>query len=164
MHHTLAKLMAFVLLCSCFVSACADTAAIEIKFLDSTKGVFVAEIASDEESRAKGLMHRTYLPACGGMWFNFGSPRVVAMWMKDTLISLDIIFIGGDFRVLAIFANANPLSESLIVSPPSTQYVLEINAGEARENNLVVGQQVTIGPRGSLTSLMSRLKCSQTKL
>ena len=109
-------------------------------------------------------MHRTYLPACGGMWFNYGSPRVVAMWMKDTLISLDIIFIGRDFRVLASFANANPLSESLIVSPPSTQYVLEINAGEARENNLVVGQQVTIGPRGSLTSLMSRLKCSQTKL
>ena len=70
---------------------------------------------------------------------------------------------GSDFRVLAIFQNANPLSDSLIKSPQATQYVLEINAGEAIQNNLAVGQQVTTGPRGNLANLTSRLKCSPTE-
>jgi len=97
------------------------------------------------------------------MWFDFGNPKVVAMWMRDTFIPLDIIFVGSDFRVLSIFENADPLSDSLIKSPQATQYVLEINAGEAVQNNLAVGQQVTTGPRGHLASLTSRLKCSPTE-
>ncbi len=125
------KLMTCLLIYSCFTFAFADTDALQIQFSGSANAVFVAEIASDDESRAKGLMHRTHLPDCSGMWFDFGSPRVVAMWMRDTLVPLDIIFVGSDFRVLAIFQNADPLSDSLIKSPQATQYVLEINAGEA---------------------------------
>ena len=158
-----ARVMTCSLIYSFFTSAFADTAAVQIQFSGSANAVFVAEIASDDESRAKGLMHRTHLPDCSGMWFDFGNPKVVAMWMRDTFIPLDIIFVGSDFRVLSIFQNADPLSDSLIKSPQATQYVLEINAGEAVQNNLAVGQQVTTGPPGHLASLSSRLKCSSTE-
>ena len=158
-----ARVMTCSLIYSCFTSAFADTAAVQIQFSGSANAVFVAEIASDDESRAKGLMHRTHLPDCSGMWFDFGNPKVVAMWMRDTFIPLDIIFVESDFRVLSIFENADPLSDSLIKSPQATQYVLEINAGEAVQNNLAVGQQVTTGPPGHLASLSSRLKCSSTE-
>ena len=154
------NLMICLLIYSGFTYTSADTEALQIQFSGSTNAVFVAEIASDDESRAKGLMHRTHLRKCGGMWFDFGTPRVVAMWMRDTLVPLDIIFVGSDLRVLAIFQNAYPLSDSLIKSPQATRYVLEINAGEAVENNLAVGQQVITGPRENLASLTSRLKCS----
>ena len=77
-------------------------------------------------------------------------------------MTIDIIFVGSAFRVLAIFQNAEPLSDSLIKSPQATQYVLEINAGEAVQNNLAVGQHVTTGPPGNLASLTSRLRCSPT--
>lgn len=159
----LARLVTCSLIYSCFTFAFAGTTAVQIQFSGSTNSVFVAEIASDDESRAKGLMYRTHLPDCSGMWFDFGSPKVVTMWMRDTFIPLDIIFVGSDFRVLSIFENADPLSDSLIKSPQATQYVLEINAGEAVQNNLAVGQQVTTGPRGHLASLTSRLKCSPTE-
>ena len=158
-----ARVMTYCLIYSCFTSAFADTAAVQIQFSGSANAVFVAEIASDDESRAKGLMHRTHLPDCSGMWFDFGNPKVVAMWMRDTFIPLDIIFVGSDFRVLSIFQNADPLSDSLIKSPQATQYVLEINAGEAVQNNLAVGQHVTTGPPGNLASLTSRLRCSPTE-
>ena len=158
-----ARVMTCSLIYSCFTSAFADTAAVQIQFSGSANAVFVAEIASDDESRAKGLMHRTHLPDCSGMWFDFGNPKVVAMWMRDTFIPLDIIFVGSDFRVLSIFENADPLSDSLIKSPQATQYVLEINAGEAVQNNLAVGQQVTAGPRRHLANFTSRLKCSPTE-
>jgi|OM-RGC.v1.022197175 uncharacterized membrane protein (UPF0127 family) len=154
------KLMMCLLIYGGFNFTSADTEALQIQFSGSTNAVFFAEIASDGESRAKGLMHRTHLPECSGMWFDFGSPRVVSMWMRDTLVPLDIIFVGRDLRVRAIFQNAAPLSDSLIKSPQATQYVLEINAGKAVKNNLAVGQQVTIGPRKNLASLTSRLKCS----
>ena len=157
-----ARVMTYCLIYSCFTSAFADTAAVQIQFSGSANAVFVAEIASDDESRAKGLMHRTHLPDCSGMWFDFGNPKVVAMWMRDTFIPLDIIFVGSDFRVLSIFQNADPLSDSLIKSPQATQYVLEINAGEAVQNNLAVGQHVTTSPPGNLASLTSRLRCSPT--
>ena len=157
-----ARVMTCSLIYSCFTSAFADTAAVQIQFSGSANAVFVAEIASDDESRAKGLMHRTHLPDCSGMWFDFGNPKVVAMWMRDTFIPLDIIFVGSDFRVLSIFENADPLSDSLIKSPQATQYVLEINAGEAVQNNLAVGQHVTTAPPGNLASLTSRLRCSPT--
>jgi hypothetical protein len=157
--------MAFsFLLYTCFTFAFSEIPALEVQFLGSTNTVFVAEIASDEDSRAMGLMYRTHLPGCSGMWFDFGSPRVVAMWMRDTFVPLDIFFIGKDLSVLAIFENANPLSESLIESPPGTQYVLEINAGEAFENNLAVGQRVTVGPRGNLASFTLRSTCNETGL
>ena len=163
MRFTLVKLIAFLLLYSFFASALSHTNVLEVQFLGPINAVFVVEMASDEDSRAKGLMDRTHIPECRGMWFDFGSPRVVAMWMRDTLVPLDFVFFGSDLRVLAIFQNANPQSDSLIKSPPATQYVLEINAGEAVENNLTIGQRVTIRPRENFASLTSRLKCSQTE-
>jgi len=154
------KLMICLLIYSSSSYTSADKEVLQIQFSGPTNAVFVAETASDDESRVKGLMHRTHLQKCGGMWFDFGSPRAVAMWMRDTLVPLDIIFVGSDLRVLAIFQNADPLSDSLIKSPQATRYVLEINAGEAVENNLAVGQQVITGPRENLARLTSRLKCN----
>lgn len=119
---------------------------LQIDFLGKTNLSIAAELAADQESRAEGLMNRSVLPRCKGMWFDFGEPKIVNMWMRDTLLPLDIIFFNKHFRVLAVYEQAQPLSELLITSPSDTQYVLEVNAGEVLRNSIAVGQEVLVKP------------------
>jgi uncharacterized membrane protein (UPF0127 family) len=76
------------------------------------------------------------------MLFNFGTPRRVYMWMRNTYIPLDMIFIGADGRIGHIHRNAEPLSETIIDSQITTLYVLEVNAGEADRQHLQEGDRV----------------------
>ncbi len=106
---------------------------------------FSVEIASDEESRAKGLMHRESIPENGGMWFAFDSkqsPEETKFWMKDTNIPLDLIFVDGSKKVVHIIEGAKPLSTDYLASEVPFQYVLEVNAGSAK--GIKVGDEAVI--------------------
>lgn len=97
------------------------------------------EIAATEQQRRKGLMHRQRLEADHGMYFVFPSERVRTFWMRNTLLSLDMIFIGANRRVVGIVDSADPLTdEPRGVRVPSI-YVVEVVAGYAKARGIRVG-------------------------
>lgn len=103
---------------------------------------FSVEYAVTDEQKARGLMNRESLPDNYGMWFVFTHPVEEEFWMKDTLIPLDIIFVGEDMKVVHIKEDAVPKSLEMISSPVPFMYVLEINAGKAEEHGFEVGDKV----------------------
>ena len=107
------------------------------------------EIAKSDAERAKGLMGRESLPANNGMWFVFPQEVQDPFWMKDTSISLDIIFVGKDFKVVDMLARTTPQSTELLFSKAPYQYVLEVNAGFAEARGIQAGDVVEfrVGPR-----------------
>jgi uncharacterized membrane protein (UPF0127 family) len=110
---------------------------------------FSVEIARTDEEKAKGLMNREALPSNSGMWFVFSRPVQEEFWMKDTLIPLDIIFVGKDLRIVHIKENAVPKSVEMISSPEPFMYVLEVNADKASQHGIKIGDEVQqrIGPK-----------------
>ena len=103
---------------------------------------FQVEIAADVAARERGLMFRRFLPRDRGMLFEFEANEPVGFWMKNTYISLDMIFISPKGVVTHIVDNAEPLSEALIPSNGPCIAVLEVNAGVAAEIGLAVGDRV----------------------
>jgi uncharacterized membrane protein (UPF0127 family) len=100
------------------------------------------ELADDPVERAQGLMFRTEMAESHGMLFDFESKRIVRMWMKNTLIPLDMIFLDEDGKVVSIARNARPRSLRTISSGVPVVSVLEINGGLARKWNLKRGDKV----------------------
>jgi uncharacterized protein len=98
-----------------------------------------SEIMRSEAERERGLMFRPYLPDHRGMLFDFGEDRVVEMWMKDTLIPLDMIFLKNDGTVARITANAEPYSTRVLSSGEPVRAVLEINGGYAARFGIKTG-------------------------
>jgi uncharacterized membrane protein (UPF0127 family) len=105
--------------------------------------IFDSEIMRTEAEREQGLMFRPYLPEKRGMLFDFGEERNVQMWMKDTLIPLDMIFIRGDGTIARVTANAEPYSTRVLPSGEPVLAVLEINAGLAAKFKIEAGARVT---------------------
>jgi len=103
---------------------------------------FKVELADTPRTRARGLMFRKSMPADHGMLFDFQVEGPVSMWMKNTYIALDMVFIGRDGRVIGVAADAEPLSERIISSPAPAYAVLELNAGAARRISLAPGDRV----------------------
>ena len=103
---------------------------------------FTVEIARTNEERQKGLMFRKELPDGKGMLFDFSPDQNVSMWMKNTLISLDMIFIRGDGRILRIAENTPTESEKIIPSGGPVRGVLEVIAGTARRYGIQEGDRV----------------------
>ena len=89
---------------------------------------FSVEIADTDAAREKGLMFRKELPEGQGMLFDFKREEPVGFWMKNTYISLDMIFIRGDGRILRIAENTEPLSTRIIPSGGPVLAVLEVIA------------------------------------
>ena len=104
---------------------------------------FEVEIAADEPSREKGLMFRKFMPADRGMLFEFDADMPLTFWMKDTVLSLDLIFVDSHGVVENVAANAEPMSESIIASAAPARAVLELNAGTAASIGLKPGDHVT---------------------
>ena len=100
---------------------------------EQTATLISAEIADTEELRSRGLMFRHILPEGHGMLFDFGKPRPAAMWMKNTYMSLDMLFIRADGTVAAIAENTEPLSEQTISVQEPVLGVLELPAGTAKK-------------------------------
>jgi uncharacterized membrane protein (UPF0127 family) len=100
------------------------------------------EIAADEPTRERGLMERRTMAASHGMLFEFPAREPVTFWMKDTYLSLDMVFIDADGTVRRVVERATPLSEALIPSEVPVTGVLELNAGQAAAIKLKPGDKV----------------------
>ena len=104
--------------------------------------VFSVEMATTDQEREKGLMFRKELPDGRGMLFDFSPEQMVSMWMKNTYISLDMIFIRADGRVLRVAENTEPFSTRIIASGGPVKGVLEVVAGSARKYGIEPGDRV----------------------
>ena len=104
--------------------------------------VFDVEMAVTPEERSKGLMFRRELPPGRGMLFDFEGEGPIAMWMKNTYISLDMIFIRADGRIARIAENTVPHSEATISSGAPVKAVLEVIAGTAKRLGIAPGDRV----------------------
>lgn len=104
--------------------------------------VFSVEVANDAEEISYGLMNRDSMDADKGMLFDFAEPREPAMYMKDTLIPLDMLFISVNGKIEMIARNAVPGSLRTISPGVAVKGVLELNGGRAEELNLKPGDTV----------------------
>lgn len=103
---------------------------------------FKVEIADNDADRAQGLMYRRHLDPDRGMLFDFGRTEVVTMWMQNTYVSLDMIFIRADGSVARIAPNTEPLSTRVISSGEPVPFVLEVVAGTAARIGLKAGDRI----------------------
>lgn len=109
---------------------------------DGDATMFTVEIADTDASRARGLMFRQRLPEDRGMLFEFEQPRPVSMWMKNTYMPLDMLFIRNDGTIAYIAENTKPRSlDSIGISEP-VKAVLELAGGTARKKNIRAGDIV----------------------
>jgi hypothetical protein len=104
--------------------------------------VFSIEMATTEEEKTTGLMYRKELADGKGMLFDFSPEQQVSMWMKNTYVSLDMIFIRADGRILRIAENTEPLSTKIIPSGGLAKAVLEVVAGTAQKYGIEPGDRV----------------------
>ncbi len=103
--------------------------------------VFSVEIVTTEEEKTTGLMYRKKLADRKGMLFDFSPEQDVSMWMKNTYIPLDMIFIRADGRILRIAENTEPLSTKIISSGGLVTRVLEVVAGTAKKYGIMPGDR-----------------------
>ena len=125
-----------VLMVAAPLAACSDEGKL---VLNTASGphTFTVEVVDTPETRAKGLMFRQELADDAGMLFDFKEEREVSFWMSNTLIPLDMIFVGSDGVVKTIHVNARPQDLTSIPSQVPVQYVLEIPGGQSE----VIGLQ-----------------------
>jgi uncharacterized membrane protein (UPF0127 family) len=107
------------------------------------------EVARTDPQREHGLMDRTSLPAHTGMLFVFEKDGPVTFWMKDTLVPLDMVFVGADGTVRSVAAKVPPapLSEAdatIPLEPGVGKYVIELPSGEAARDGIKPGTRLTI--------------------
>ncbi|MBB4302374.1 hypothetical protein GGD81_001401 [Rhodobium orientis] len=102
---------------------------------------FTVEIADTMAKRTRGLMYRREMAPDHGMLFDFKRPELLSFWMKNTYISLDMIFIAGNGRVNFIARDTTPESTELISPPDRARFVLEVVGGTADRIGLKVGDR-----------------------
>ena len=109
---------------------------------DFGEHTFTVEVADTDDSRERGLMHRESMDPDAGMLFDFGQPREAAMWMKNTLIPLDMLFMDPQGKVIAIARETVPGSLRTITPGVPVKSVLELNGGRAEELGIEPGDEV----------------------
>jgi uncharacterized membrane protein (UPF0127 family) len=100
------------------------------------------KIADNDSARMKGLMFVKNLPENEGMLFIMEDEAQVNMWMKNTYIPLDMIFINSNKEIVSMAENTKPLSTEIISSKNKVKYVLEINGGLAKKSGLKIGDKI----------------------
>jgi uncharacterized membrane protein (UPF0127 family) len=119
----------------------------DLKFIRSTDNTSITsiaiEIAKDEFSREKGLMYRRNMEELEGMLFVFDDAAPRSFWMKNTYISLDIIYVAADKKIVSIQKSAIPLSEESLPSEKDAMYVVEVNAGFCDKYNITAGDKIS---------------------
>lgn len=103
---------------------------------------FITELAVTEVEHAQGLMHRDFLPPDTGMLFIFDNEEIRHFWMRNTIISLDMIFIDSQWIVVDVHHGAKPMDDTTISSRFPAKYVLEINAGLISKCGIGSGMKV----------------------
>jgi uncharacterized membrane protein (UPF0127 family) len=104
--------------------------------------VFEVEMAVTPEEQETGLMYRRELADGKGMLFDLGDERPAVFWMKNTYVSLDMIFIRADGSIASIAENTPPLSEARVFSGAPVRGVLEVVAGSAKRYGIAPGDKV----------------------
>lgn len=105
------------------------------------------EIASSKAQRERGLMHRTRLGENQGMLFAYPDQAPRGVWMKNTLLPLDVLFLAGDGSIVAMLNNLQPCPSDpcpIYNSQASARYMLELNAGFITKNNVKIGQPLRL--------------------
>lgn len=112
--------------------------------IDTDNGAitYTVENAATDEQLRNGLMYRDSLDANSGMIFDLSHHKPIVMWMKNTKIPLDMIFIGEDNKVVWIAENTKPMSEEYIIPQADSFAVIEVNAGDVKKNGIKVGDKV----------------------
>ena len=116
---------------------------LEIADGKKVKHTFEVWLADSPQRQAQGLMFVRALPDMRGMLFVHESPKPISMWMKNTYIPLDMVFIDEHGRIQQIVEHATPHSLDIIRSNEPALAVLEIAGGEAKRLGLHAGQRVT---------------------
>ena len=106
---------------------------IENRFDKRQSVTILAEVADEPDERAVGLMNRTKIGKNKGMLFVYHVPSAPQFWMKNTLISLDILFSSYDGRIIKIFKNVPKMTEKKITAGDGVSFVLEINSGSVEK-------------------------------
>jgi uncharacterized protein len=122
--------------------AAAPRAATVVVHTLTSAATFRVEVARTNEEHERGLMYREHLDADAGMLFVFARPAQQTFWMKNTLIPLDMIFIGADHRVVGVVEKAEPQTLTARFVKGESQYVLEIGGGLSAERGLGAGDVV----------------------
>lgn len=110
------------------------------------KGIipYSVEIADTPALQQQGLMYRKSMPQNKGMVFAFEKSKFVSMWMKNTYIPLDMLFVDEKGIIRHIHENARPLDETVISSPIPVKYVIELNAGQVKANDIRISNSVVL--------------------
>ena len=137
----LAAALAALILCANPAARAASVQPLEIATKSGVR-VFSVEMATTEEEKTTGLMYRKELADGKGMLFDFSPEQQISMWMKNTYIPLDMIFIRADGRILRIAENTEPLSTKIISSGGLAKGVLEVIAGTAQKYGIQPGDRV----------------------
>jgi uncharacterized membrane protein (UPF0127 family) len=109
---------------------------------EGTQHVFDVEMAVKPEQQTVGEMFRTAIPPDGGMLFDWGFPRSVPMWMRNTLVPLDMVFINADGTIRAIAEDTTPRSLAPIDSNGPVRATLELAGGVTAKLDIRVGDTV----------------------
>lgn len=109
---------------------------------DHVRHDFQVEVAKTAEQQTVGLMFRTSVPEDGGMLFDWGTPRVSTMWMRNTVSPLDMVFINADGTVRRVVEDTVPESLAVIESRGPVRATLELRAGTAKRLGIHAGDIV----------------------
>ena len=122
----------------------AESGALSPLTIETGAGVHAieVEVARTAQERGIGLMHRTALAPDRGMLFDYGMTRQATMWMKNTLISLDMFFAGSTGLIVTIAERTTPLSEKRISSGQPVRFVLEMIGGSAQRLGIAPGDRL----------------------
>ena len=149
-----------IILCSCFlISLSANKAnakklddlqnlekgSVSIRLDSNVSKEFKVLIAESNKDRRRGLMHIEFMQENQGMLFIFNPPRKVSMWMRNTPMTLDILFIDRDGKIINIEENATPYSTKPLASGGAIQWVLEINGGVSKKVGIKNGDVLLLG-------------------
>jgi uncharacterized membrane protein (UPF0127 family) len=115
---------------------------LEIETGDGARHAFQIELATAPQQQSQGLMFRRSLAPDGGMLFVYPSERTISMWMRNTLIPLDMMFIAADGRIIKVAQRTVPMSLATISSGGPAKAVLEVNGGTAARLGLNPGDRV----------------------
>ncbi|UJW73576.1 DUF192 domain-containing protein [Rhizobium sp. SL42] len=121
-----------------------DTGKLTIETTTGEVREFDVEWAISMEQRARGLMQREHLAEDAGMLFDFGESRMVTMWMANTPLSLDMLFINETGRIVRVAERTTPFSEAIVGSGEPVRYVLEIRGGRAGQLGIAAGSRMRL--------------------
>lgn len=119
----------------------------ELRFLDGSTNEVIAtiniEVSDDDAEREQGLMYRDSMAENDGMLFLMITEELQSFWMKNTIISLDIMFVDSDRRIVSINRNCKPYSLEQIPSGKPAIFVVEVIAGYADKQGIKVGDMIS---------------------